>query len=71
MYVFEKVFGATERSGSVLIALLICGVFVYAFAFDGFNVETATGGEVEAWLAAAGGGVLAEAVVIIHPPVHA
>ena len=37
--------------GSVLIALLICGVFVYAFAFDGFNIETATGGEVEAWLA--------------------
>ena len=39
-----------------MIALMVCGGFVYAFAFDGFNVETATGGEVEAWLAQAGGG---------------
>ena len=35
---------------------MVCSGFVYAFAFDGFKVETATGGEVEAWLAAAGGG---------------
>ena len=40
----------------MLIALMVCAGFVYAFAFDGFNVETATGGEVEAWLAAAGAG---------------
>ena len=39
-----------------MIAMMVCGGFVYAFAFDGFNVETATGGEVEAWLAEAGGG---------------
>ena len=33
-----------------MIALLVCSGFVYAFAFDGFNVETATGDEVEAGL---------------------
>ncbi len=42
--------------GTVLIALMVFSGFVYAFAFDGFNVETTTGGEVEAWLAAASDG---------------
>ena len=39
-----------------MIALMVCGGFFYAFAFDGFNVETATGGQVETWLAQAGRG---------------
>jgi hypothetical protein len=39
-----------------MIAMMVCGGFVYAFAFNGFNVEKAIGGEVEAWLADAGGG---------------
>ena len=38
------------------ITLMVCGGFVYAVGFDGFSVETATGGEVEAWLDAANGG---------------
>ena len=37
--------------GSVLIALLICAGIVYAFGFNGFNVQTATNGNVDAWLA--------------------
>ena len=52
----KKVLNQPNLVGTVMIALMVCGGFVYAFAFDGFNVETATGGEVEAWLAAAGGG---------------
>jgi len=39
-----------------MIALLICAGVVYAFAFDGFNIETVTGGDVAAWLAAASSG---------------
>ena len=34
---------------------MILGGLVYTFAFDGFNVQTVTNSEVEAWLAAAGG----------------
>ena len=52
----KKVLNQPNLVGTVMIALLIGSGFVYAFAFDGFNVETATGSEVEAWLAAAGGG---------------
>ncbi len=52
----KKVLNQPNLVGTVMIALLVCSGFVYAFAFDGFNVETATGGEVEAWLAQAGGG---------------
>ena len=52
----KKVLNQPNLVGTVMIALMVCGGFVYAFAFDGFNVETATGGEVEAWLAQAGGG---------------
>ena len=52
----KKVLNQPNLVGTMLIALMVCGGFVYAFAFDGFNVETATGGEVEAWLAQAGGG---------------
>ena len=53
---FKKFLNQPNLVGTVLIALMVFSGFVYAFAFDGFNVETATGGEVEAWLAAAGGG---------------
>ena len=52
----KKVLNQPNLVGTVMIVLLFGAGFVYAFAFDGFNVETATGGEVEAWLAAAGGG---------------
>ena len=52
----KKVLNQPNLVGTVMIALLFCAGFVYAFAFDGFNVETTTGGEVEAWLAAADGG---------------
>ena len=50
----KKVLNQPNLVGTVLIALMVCSGFVYAFAFDGFNVETVTGGEVEAWLAKAG-----------------
>ncbi len=53
---FKKFLNQPNLVGTVLIALMVCSGFVYAFAFDGFNVETVTGGEVEEWLAAAGGG---------------
>ena len=53
---FKKFLNQPNVIGSVLIALMICSGFVYTFAFNGFNVETATGGEVDVWLAAAGGG---------------
>ena len=52
----KKVLNQPNLVGTVLIALMVCAGFVYAVGFDGFNVETATGDEVEAWLAAAGGG---------------
>ena len=51
----KKVLNQPNLVGTVMIALLIGSGFVYAFAFDGFNVETATGSEVEAWLVQAGG----------------
>lgn len=51
----KKVLNQPNLVGSMLIALMVCGGFVYAVGFDGFNVETATDGEVEAWLEAAGG----------------
>ncbi len=52
----KKVLNQPNLVGTVMIVLLFGAGFVYAFAFDGFNVQTATDGEVEAWLAAAGGG---------------
>ncbi len=52
----QKVLNQPNLVGTVLIALMVCGGIVYTFASDGFNVKTVTGGEVEAWLAAAGGG---------------
>ncbi len=51
----KKVLNQPNLVGTVMIVLLFGAGFVYAFAFDGFNVQTATDGEVEAWLAAAGG----------------
>ena len=35
---------------------MVCSGFVYAFAFDGFNVETLPGAEVEVWIAQVEGG---------------
>ena len=52
----KKVLNQPNLVGTMLITLMVCAGFVYAFAFDGFNVEVVTGGEVEAWLAAASGG---------------
>ena len=52
----KKFLNQPNLVGSMLIALMVCGGFVYAVGFDGFNVQTATGDEVEAWLAAASGG---------------
>ena len=52
----KKVLNQPNIVGTVMIALLLGAGFVYAFAFDGFNVETVPGGEVEAWLAQADGG---------------
>ncbi len=51
----KKVLNQPNLVGTVLIALMVCSGFVYAFAFDGFNVETVTGGEVEEWLDKASG----------------
>ena len=36
-----------------MIALLLGAGFVYAFAFDGFHIETVPSAEVETWLAQA------------------
>ena len=52
----KRVLNQPNLVGSMLIALMVCAGFVYAVGFDGFNVETATGGEVEAWLEAASSG---------------
>ena len=52
----KKVLNQPNLVGTMLIVLMVCAGFVYAFAFDGFNVETTTQGEVEAWLAAASDG---------------
>lgn len=49
----KKVLNQPNLVGTVMIALLFGAGFVYAFAFNGFNVETVTGGEVETWLAQA------------------
>ncbi len=51
----KKVLNQPNVVGTVMIALLLGAGLVYAFAFDGFNVETATEGEVEAWLEKASG----------------
>lgn len=47
----KKVLNQPNVVGIVMIALLLGTGFVYAFAFDGFNVETVPGAEVDAWLA--------------------
>ena len=52
----KKVLNQPNVVGTVMIALLFCAGFVYAFTFNGFNVETIPGSEVEAWLASASGG---------------
>ena len=52
----KKVLNQPNLVGTLLITLMVCSGFVYAFAFDGFKVETATGGEVEAWLEQASDG---------------
>ncbi len=52
----SKVLHKPHLVGVIMIAFLFGAGFIYAFAFDGFNIEKVTGGEVEAWLAAAGGG---------------
>ena len=52
----KKVLNQPNLVGLMLIALMICGGLVYTFAFDGFNVQTVTDSEVEAWLASAGDG---------------
>ena len=52
----KKVLNQPTVVGTVMIALLFGAGFVYAFAFDGFNVETVPGTKVDAWLAQAEGG---------------
>ena len=52
----KKVLNQPNLVGAMMIALLVGAGFVYAFAFDGFNVETVPGAEVEAWIAQADGG---------------
>ncbi len=52
----KKVLNQPNLVGTVMIALLLGAGFVYAFAFDGFNMETVPGAEVDAWLAQEGGG---------------
>ncbi len=51
----KKVLNQPTVVGTMMIALLFGAGFVYAFALDGFNVEIVPGGEVDAWLATAGG----------------
>lgn len=51
----SKVLYKPNLVGVIMITLLFGAGFIYAFAFDGFNIEKVTGSEVEAWLAAAGG----------------
>lgn len=52
----KKVLNQPNLAGTVMIVLLVSAGFVYAFAFDGFNIETVTDGEVDAWLAQEGVG---------------
>ncbi len=51
----KKVLNQPNVVGTVMIALLFGAGFVYAFAFDGFNIKTVPGSEVDAWLAQEGG----------------
>ncbi len=51
----KKVLNQPTVVGTVMITLLFGAGFVYAFAFDGFNVETVPSGEVDAWIAETGG----------------
>jgi len=53
---YLRVLNQPNLVGTVLITVLFCAGFVYAVAFDGFNIETVTGGDVDAWLAAASSG---------------
>ena len=43
----KKVLNQPNVVGIVMIALLFCAGFVYAFAFDGFNIEIVPSAEVE------------------------
>lgn len=52
----KKVLNQPNIVGTVMIALLLGAGFVYAFAFDGFNLETVPNSEVDAWLAQQDGG---------------
>lgn len=52
----KKILAQPNVVGAVLIVVLVGAGFVYAFAFDGFNIETATGGDVEVWVAMASSG---------------
>ena len=47
----SKVLHKPHLVGVIMIVLLFGAGFIYAFAFDGFNIEKVTGSEVEAWLA--------------------
>ncbi len=51
----SKVLHKPHLVGVIMIVLLFGAGFIYAFAFDGFNIEKVTGSEVEAWLASTGG----------------
>jgi len=46
----KKVWNQPNIVGTVMISLLLGAGFVYAFAFDGFDVESVSGDEVETWL---------------------
>ena len=48
----KKVLNQPNLVGSILITLMVGIGFVYAFAFDGFNVETVPGSQLESWIAA-------------------
>ena len=52
----KKVLNQPNVVGTLMIALLFGVGFVYAFAFDGFNVQTVTDAEVEAWISASASG---------------
>ena len=50
----SKVLHKPNWVGVIMITLLFGAGFIYAFAFDGFNIEKVTGSEVEVWLASTG-----------------
>ena len=50
----SKVLHKPNLVGVIMITLLFGAGFIYAFAFDGFNIEKVTGSEVEVWLASTG-----------------